>query len=255
VWRTLQANLGVKVSRASRLPVGKEIEAKLALREARGAWISFFKWSVLVYGVLPRLVLYGAGRRRLKRALNMEQFNQERFQSVCRRLTKLGTGFDFEKETSEPSSASKHHLSKGNLAGSALLLVPDDFDNTNSIAAMISQPLQESHQLKIDVALRLPAMPKEQATFLEGIKPAPESVLLLQESFVPPTEQYRRLIINMRQCLGPELPVRIILVGQIDGAGFQSPSPVNLQVWEEFVGRLVDPYLSCLPIHSPENKS
>ncbi len=195
----------------------KTAEAKN--QEAFEVWSSFFLWSSLVYGVLPRLGLWVAGRIRLRRAITSGGY--AKFDALWRRMTE-GVVVIAHPEEPEvptdprvPTSPSPAKPATSAQKRKSVLLVPGHLNNPELVESVRRQ--LQSERLAFEKTEALPSLPKERALFVESLANlsggSPARVLVLQQAFMPPNQAFERFVQEgLRGKLGNDVPVHIILI-------------------------------------------
>lgn len=211
--------------------------------EARMAWISFVNMSVLVYALIPRLVLLGLGRIRMRRLLAREDFGPERFSKLCRRLLHPGSGFTFDEDApkQQPPPGCAAPPEKQLPRKVNLLLIPKGV-SSKEINLAIAQAAKEEG-FAIDRTESFSPLPKEQEELFTRLAAAMrqevEAIFILQDFSLPFMASFERLHQRLRHHFCSETPIRVILVSTENDAQER-----NRSSWEPGIGRLRDPFLS-----------
>lgn len=188
-------------------------------QEAFVAWSSFLLWSSFVYGVLPRLGLWIAGKTRLRRAISSGGY--AKFDALWRRMTE---GIVVIAPPQEPevlidprvqTSPSPAKPATRTQKRESVLLVPGHLNDPELVESVRRQ--LQSERLAFEKTEALPSLPKERSLFVESFANRsggpPARVLVLQQAFMPPNQAFERFVQEgLRRKLGNDVPVHLILI-------------------------------------------
>lgn len=185
-------------------------------------WMRFFVLALLVWGVLPRLVLYYCCYRREKRALAGLDFQEGRHRSLWREMAKV------ERTVVKTSQAD----------GVVLLDVGGTGLAVEAVRPFLLQQLRVNpeavHQMGV-----LDASKEKEA--VAAMKEAERGVVIAVEgwSLSGPqmTENYRKV----RAAIGESKPIRFLVLGTVAGEGLQEVGETEMAEWVKFVDGLRDP--------------
>ena len=229
-------------------------------RAANVTWSSFLLLTSLVWGVLPRVGLYVAGKRDHRRALGAETFTQHRFEAPWSRMTRP----DVKIVRPITLGPDPKILGKGggieNLDKSEglrnILLVPSEI-SAEKLVERIRTALDHEYGLAVVETQRFPSLPNERAALLDQIgTPSAGAIelLLVQEAFMPPVRELLRFLSTCRGRF-PNASIRVILVGKTIGeCQWDPPSESDRSVWSEKITSLGDPRLSLVLLESLSEK-
>jgi hypothetical protein len=220
-------------------------------RTANDAWSSFLLLASLCWGVFPRLALYSAGRRALRKALTAETFTQHRFDDAWRRMTRPEVSIDHPTDRERPDEqlAQPGHSMEpllDNVGENCILLIPNELNATELIPRIRTSLTQETGSVPTAIQ-PFSDLPSERIALLERIGKEygqPAELLLLLQAFIPPTRALSEFLKQCRQQF-PKASLRIALIGKVRGqTGWDAPSGSDHFVWNNFITAAGDPRLS-----------
>ena len=223
------------------------------------SWWPFLCFSILVYGLLPRLILFIAGLYRQRRSLNQVDFTH----SACDRLlmrmqtphmeagnrdfsayqTTRDTITSAEKPMTEPPVNAIDAL------GNAIVCIPEEID-----IRVTDDTLNEriTHFLKLILLNRVRFImdPASDIDALEkiidrtGISLPSTRIVLLQEAWQPPIKETISWLKAFRKAIGEKTGFIVALIGKPSKSTiFTSPDNPDRIIWEQALDKLGDPYL------------
>ncbi len=225
------------------------------------SWWPFLCLCVAVYGLLPRLILYISGR--ITSALLLRHLS---FDAAAHRrlLHKMTTPRLTTTATVEPTTTQKQPLAKPadtpvvplTEGDQALVLVADEIfpdcpqeDFIRLVQRQIG--VQPKHFLAIDEP------DHDENHFFDEIRQALEpnidSVLILQEAWQPPIEEFFAFLDELREVIGKKILITIVLIGK--------PTPHTIltevrdqdyTIWQQKILSRGDAYLQCLRLLNPK---
>lgn len=229
---------------------------------ANETWSSFLLLTSLVWGVLPRVGLFLAGKRDHRRALAAETFTQHRFDDPWRRMTVKVGGFvrpERQEGTDQESAATGDSEKQPDEADGhrSILLVPAEI-GAQKLLALFHAALDHEHRLAVTETRMFPELPNERDALLDEFgTPSSAStmeLLLVQEAFMPPTRGLRRFL-SICRARFPKASIRLILIGKSHPeCQWDAPSESDRSVWSENITSLGDPRLSLVVLESPSEK-
>ncbi len=229
---------------------------------ANEAWSSFLLWTSIVWGVLPRVGLFLAGKRDHRRALAAETFTQHRFDDPWRRMTRreVVIGHPESRQDSADKSAETGDIpAKPDAANEhqSILLVPAEI-GAGKLLEIFRASLDHEHGLAVTETLEFPELPNKRDALLDefGTQASASTIelLLLQEAFMPPTRGLRRFLSTCRERF-PKASIRVILIGKANADfSWETPSESDQSVWSDNITSLGDPRLSLVLLKSPSEK-
>jgi len=214
------------------------------------SWWPFLCFSVLFYGLLPRLVLLISGTLVKRHLLARLRFDH----GACNRLVRAMTSPVFSTAGAPvaasgelPGEASPAAAGKaGHAHGGFVALIPEDIgadsDGLEAIAA---------RELSVQVTDRkiIGAGDVDDPAASEAIKairniPGFAGVLVLQEAWQPPIQENLMFLKQLRSRLGETAEIVVGLIGKPGPETvFTAPREENVRIWRQRVDALGDSYL------------
>lgn len=189
--------------------------------EVQKMW-PFLMMSVLVYGFLPRVMLWMWCLRKERGSLGALSFQAPRHRDLWRRLTKV-----------ERSLASK-----GPGDGVVLLDVGGTGVKIEQVREFLLRELRVNPQASFTAGVLDESREREA---LKAIEEAELGVVFLVEGWALSPKQIRALYDRVRAVGGEELPVNFLVLGELDEGDPGAPSEEDWQQWKAWVDSLQDP--------------
>ncbi len=232
------------------------------------SWWPFLCLALLCYGLLPRLLLFFLGWFRLHVLLAGLDFSHSRFRRVLRRMRtpSLATRAESRNRDSgqaawnrngqeaSPSPApadsaerADEQPEKPGLAGEQrlLLLVPADLEEQFSLPVFREHagPLLGDRKMDLRFFDDSDQALESVASFLRQV-PGVLDVLLLQESWLPPIRETLTFLASLRDLLGTDSELTLLLVGRPRADTMFTPVKTrDRQIWQTRLASLADPAL------------
>jgi hypothetical protein len=217
------------------------------------SWWPFLCLAVGVYGLLPRLFLCLAACMKGRSLLSGIKFNTAAQQQVLHRM--LTPRLSTASRTEIPPVAAKDEpkpvekISEPQISEQVVALIPDELFSECSeqeLSALVLKKLG----LGIDSCQRVDQDGEdEQQIFALWNEDPPkiDSLLLLQEAWQPPIEDFFYILRQLRLLLGPEVLFSILLIGK-PGAEtiFTEVREQDYTIWRQKIVALGDPYLQSV---------
>lgn len=203
--------------------------------QAASAWWPFLLMSLLVYGLLPRLLLAAAGEMALRLNLRKPRLDDAGSERLYLQLTRPQIGFQPAPQSPPDSLPDGIPLPSAlQPQGPVHLLRDPELDSPQLPAAV-------ARQLGVPVSgLQSPADPVP-------LPPAGGLAWLL-EAWQPPLQEHLATLQSLRQTLGPETDLLILLCGlPEDPETLAPPEPKDVRLWQAHLATLRDPRLGILP--------
>ena len=195
-------------------------------------WRSFFWFTVFVWGLLPRAVLYGVIFWQEKQMLQGLELQDPRHRDLWRQLTKV----------------ERTVIIEGPSDGVVLLDVGGlDFD-PKALRPFLLQTLRVNPEKTYAVGVL--DEEKEREAW-EAIKKAPCGVILLVEGWNLSPKQMQVLVERIRKEAGEDTVLRVLVLGD----GLEAPEEDDFEQWQAFVDTLRDPHLECVAYEDTAIKS
>ena len=219
------------------------------------SWWPFLCFSVLFYGLLPRLLLFLGAVAAQRTHLHSFDFRQGACEQLLLRMTtplistrgcRVDDAVAAAKEP-EPDYAGKDHAGadEPDARKNLLVMIPDDISDSfpqeeiesvvrNRFASSITQLVRINKDYETDADI--PAALKNSS------RPADTDILIIQEGWQPPIAEYIAFIRNLRQAIGPGPCIRLGLIGKpLPNTIFTPVQEVNLKIWTRRITALGDP--------------
>ncbi len=218
------------------------------------SWWPFLCFAVLVYGLLPRLLLFLAAVAVQMKMIGSLDFKQGMYEQLVQRMTTPrvttrgrqvdnGRGEDNESNVSPEKI---QHAAEGRVGTeNMLVMIPDDIYDSCSREELESVLNTGSAYVLRDV-IRINqdyASDREILAELPGREEMKNtSVLVIQEAWQPPIMEYIDFVQALRRKLGDNPCIRIGLIGKPQGKTIFTPvNKENLEVWNRTITAIGDP--------------
>ena len=217
------------------------------------SWWPFLCLSVAVYGLLPRVCLLMSGwltSRSLLRRLDFTTADHSRL--LNRMLTpRLSTESSMENrpDRQEDENEPLEEVVEAQVDGRVLALIPDElFDDCEreELAQLVRERLGQRIKrcLRVDQEVEeeqvLEEIGREQLT-------GADSLLLLQEAWQPPIEEFFFFLRRLRQLVGDKVLLSIVFIGKPGPETiFTAVGDQDYRIWRKKIDTLGDPYLQCI---------
>ena len=221
--------------------------AQPARAEVWAAWWPFLVASFLVYGLLPRLLLWGVGGWRVRGLLRAVAFDHE----ACVRLRERLRRPLVDGRTDDPDAAAGAGAHPPEVVGPMLELParvrvvrwagvplePDDCaDRIASGYGVMVESTQSAGGLELAADDRA----------LEALRGA-EGVFAIVEAWEAPGADYRDFLRALRSTIGERVPLWVLPCEvSVDGRP-TAVEPRHLSLWRRQLGELADPWLRVEP--------
>ncbi|CAK8721625.1 DUF2868 domain-containing protein [Candidatus Electronema halotolerans] len=225
------------------------------------SWWPFLCLSVLCYGLLPRLLLLTAGLFSQRKELARLDLQQGCFRQIIQRMrTPLITAAARGQEgraaaapLAELPSAAEPVASTS--AQPLAALIPEELFADcppEHLAAQVRR--RTGHQLGWTLPFwTLDKSEEEELAALKAAMAAEDSadVLVLQEAWQPPVQEFLAWLGLLRQTLGPQPLIILALLGKPEAETMLTPArPEHLRIWRQKVATISDPALQVIPLVS-----
>lgn len=233
------------------------------------SWWPFLVCAVLVYGLLPRCLLLVLGMVRQRQALEQLHFATLSIRPLLRRMTSpridthgLPDPAHQNDRRSPVADAPPVTVPITGLGPDTavsgergLLLVPDelydDCPQADAAELLRQTGCHTLHRLQYNGPEALgAAKPEELARALA--EHVPTALFLVQEAWQPPLKETEQMLHGLRQLIGPQIPIVILLIGR--------PTPQTIltqaeseqvEIWSRKVRAMGDPCLVVQPLVQP----
>ncbi len=218
------------------------------------SWWPFLCLSVAVYGLLPRVCLLVAGwltSRSLLRRLDFTTADQSRL--LHRMLTpRLSTESSLENrpDRQEDEDEPLEEIVEAPAGGLVLALIPDElFDDCSQ--SQLGQLVRDRLGQRIERCLRVNQEVAGETQVLEEIGreilAKADSLLLLQEAWQPPIEEFFYFLRRLRELVGGKVLFSIVFIGKPNPETiFTAVGDQDYRIWRKKIDTLGDPYLQCI---------
>lgn len=223
------------------------------------SWWPFLCLTVLVYGLLPRLLLFLGTVFYLRRQLRALDFRQGIYEQLLQRMTtplvttrgRTVHGDDAAATQSLPSVPAQAHAAAaaGIAARKLLVLIPDEIGDACS-PEEIETVVNRSGRYGIEGIIRTGqdyAADREMLANLQNRKRMAETdILLIQEAWQPPIMEYIDFIKQLRQAVGNGPCIRIGLIGKpLPDSIFTPATEDSRKIWTRKIAAIGDPCIFC----------
>ena len=240
------------------------------------SWWPFLCLSVLFYGLLPRLVLLLSGLFQQRRDLRQLRFDHGKCRQVLHRMKTPVVSTVALAEKIELSGVAEQVPSASMMPPEEMHPSGQDIESAQAgrknksvavIAALIPDELVEDFpfpelknmilkRLGYQIVLQQPFWTLDQtedqelATVNEKMeKEKCEDVLLLQEAWQPPIQEFFSLLKRVRNMLGEQATIFVVLIGKPAPETMLTPvDRKNLQIWQQKMSVLADPGLQLIEL-------
>jgi len=218
------------------------------------SWWPFLCFSVLVYGLLPRLLFFAGGFVLQQQKLSTIKFRQGDYEQLLLRMTSplvTTRGSDPESCDSSPEEEESAYNGNGTAADinaitrNLLVLVPGDIYDACT-EGEIQAAVQQRFNTLVTKTIRIEEEYETDLSILTGLKnnidPANTDILLIQEAWQPPITEYLNFIKNLRIDIGHGPCLRIGLTGKpMPGRIFTPIQEENRKIWARKITAIGDP--------------
>jgi hypothetical protein len=194
----------------------------------------FLMMSLFVYGMLPRVLMWIGCVWKERRALAVVPFQAPRHRELWRRLTKV-----------EQTVASE-----GQADGVVLLDVGGTEVPTEKLRGFLLRELRVNPEARFTAAV-LDGEGEREA--MEAIRKAELGVVFLVEGWALSPQQMRVLHARVRSVGGAEIPVHMLVMGELRGGELSAPDGEEWSQWRAFVDSLRDPATEAVAYREPAN--
>jgi hypothetical protein len=210
-----------------------------------GAWWPFLAASLTFYGLLPRAVLLVVSGLRASRLVARLPFDDLEISRVVGRLTAP------DVQTRSPDREAPAPSWPGT--------APDAADSADAgcercvtvlwrdVPAGPTLDSALARRLRCDVRAAEVAGGRdydERRVDWGRVTSGAEAAIVVAEGWEPPDRSVLRLLRSLRDALGPRRPIRVVLLGPVDGARITPAATTDVQLWREGLARLADPFVS-----------
>lgn len=225
------------------------------------SWWPFLVMCVLVYGLLPRLLLFISGMILLRRSEAGQMFNHADCDRLVRRLiTQDRPDAPAAVPMIQPGDEKPvrvNDVSSTKEAG-VIALVPDEVAY-DGIEADLGQRIRQILGLDMTCCYSISMDEESDFPLLKATAPpggedpaCGSGIVLVQEAWQPPILQTLEYIRNLRRAVSTETPLIIALVGKPEGSTVLTPpDPLHRSVWAMKIETLADPFLQLLSLVTP----
>ena len=225
------------------------------------SWWPFLCFSVLFYGLLPRLLFFLAGVAAQRRHLGALDFRQGTYEQLLLRMTTPSVstrGLSVEAAAAakapDPVYSGKDQAAADDrrIGRNLLVMIPDDISAACS-RAEIESAVKNRFVCDITEIVRINEDSEADTEILASLKNnrqlAEADILLIQEAWQPPILEYINFIKNLRQAAGPDPCIRIGLIGRpVADTIFTPVKDVNLKIWTRKITAIGDPCIYAVAL-------
>ena len=216
------------------------------------SWWPFLCFSLLFYGLLPRLLLFLGAAAAQHRYLGALDFRQGVYEQLLLRMTTPlvsihGLKVDSETKEQENDYAGINQAAVNDKSAgkNLLVMIPDDiFDSCsreeitsavkNRFVSVVTEIIRINQDYETDTKIL--------TNLKNSILPGETDILLIQEAWQPPIVEYIHFIKNLRQAIGAGPCIRIGLIGKPQPSTIFTPvKDENRKIWTRKITALGDP--------------
>lgn len=223
------------------------------------SWWPFLVLCLLVYGLLPRIILYAAALIIQRRCLNRLSF---RHPPCLNLLQRMQTPTVSTQAAPEPGPPAAEPVSETVAADEMpaqpmrdrrmVVLIPEDL--APAFAAAEPLRLLDQHGFSHGGTIRFMENYDKDREVLNDLRQrdwtGDGGILILMESWMPPLIAFLSFLGEIRQAIGPNVPILIELLGRPDTAAATPVIPEgDWLVWTRKISALGDPFLDIAPAH------
>jgi len=218
------------------------------------SWWPFLCLCVTVYGLLPRLLLYGGGRIMLRYLLKTFRFDSARHQRLLLRMqTPILSTSEAEHQTPEQPfdepgnrpAREQHPLPAQKYT--AVLLVPEEIADEYPIDALCARIGRETGYTITKTIFCDPYDPNIRADM--PLAEAAQTVMILQEAWQPPINELFTFLHRLRELAGQKTLLTLFLIGKPEPeAPLAPPREQDYAIWRQKLSALGDPRLDVLSL-------
>jgi hypothetical protein len=237
-WRWLEAAVPSReLVSASRYFPGRSYDPDLL-----GDWWPFLVAALVTYGLVPRVVLATYAAYRARAARRALAFDHGECAALCDRLagraSLWGHGDGFGTTVGAAATADGAGVCALPAAGTVVraLRWADAAVSRAEVERLVRARLGWQLDSLDDVGGNEDATEQQR---LQRLGADERPVLVVAESFEPPSKSVQRLLRSVRRSVGTHVPVVVGLFGGRDAA----PRPDDVRIWRERVAALGDPWL------------
>ncbi|MBU0908274.1 MAG: DUF2868 domain-containing protein [Proteobacteria bacterium] len=230
------------------------------------SWWPFLCLAVLVYGLLPRLVLFLGAAFAQRRYLGLLDFRQGTYEQLLQRMTtplvttRGKTATDAGVAGKEPGPAPHTKVQSaadGKILGKILLVMIPDEIYDSCLREEIQSVVNRGSLYATQEIIRINQDYAADRQMLDGMQNRPRmgqtDILIIQEAWQPPIMEYIDFIKQLRQAVGYGPCIRIGLIGKPrPDTIFTQVKDENMKIWAQKITAMGDPgiYAEGLVTHA-----
>ena len=237
------------------------------------SWWPFLCLALLFYGLIPRLILFIAGRFRLTRSLDSLDFNADDFREIIRRMLVPGlacAGHSRETDITGGQEATIKCEMTGNYkAGSvcgtlhnktapcnrALVLIPEELMNnmqSDILSGLLEQRTGLKQQGLVPVDDACDYANESCGEKLRGMLSADsdiDALVCIREAWQPPIEETLAFFRNLRIIAGSGRRIIVAMVGMpLKDTMFTPSDKEDMNIWQQKLKAIGDPNLKIMEL-------
>lgn len=244
----------------------KEGAARLATGDLV-SWWPFLCFSLLFYGLLPRLALLLVGILCRERAMRRIDFSSSECDRLMQRMLAPVMAAEARPyiplQTPPATQSAEDRIPPpieepgGGALGKALALIPEDMAGRcppdafkDRIQEVLGLEMARWMACEMDADVDMAKVGTALSEMVEaGHEPSALRILVLQEAWQPPIRETLSWLTALRRTIGNTTGVIIGLVGKpAANAALTSPDDTSRMIWEQAANRLGDPFLRTEPL-------
>jgi hypothetical protein len=218
------------------------------------SWWPFLCFSVLFYGLLPRLLLFLGAAAAQRRHLGALDFRQGAYEQLLLRMTtplvstrglRVDAAGSAVKEAEADNGGNVQAADDRSVGKNLLVMIPDDIYSAcsqheiesavkNRFAAAVTEIVRINEDSETDTEIL--------ANLQNSRRLEETDILLIQEAWQPPILEYLDFIKSLRQAIGPGPSIRIGLIGKpLANTIFTPVKDANRKIWARKITAIGDP--------------
>ena len=227
-------------------------------------WASLWPFllaSLLVYGLIPRLLTWLFSDYQVRRALRTARLDHFDFRRLVSRLrrplissqaAKLNDDGDNDGDGAKQqgnTGRAGRCTALGDLAGESypvLKWAGVDIDQPR-LAGLLQQRFG-AQVARLDVVGQMDQRSDEQAFARLGDGVAPKEVIVIVEAWEPPVADYIDFIRRLRGILGDGRMIDVLLYHRNNDGGIAIPEASDVEIWQGTLAAMGDPWLAVEPL-------
>ena len=218
------------------------------------SWWPFLCLCVAVYGLLPRLVLYCSGRFTCNLLLHRLKFDSAAHRQVLHRMLtpRLSTTVTPDQPETQQRKTIKPEERKNVVSAGkqCLILIPEEIF-TDCPRKELAEVIKQQLGMEPGKYLSFDSPDVDEAglssTIEQTLDPTIDSLVILQEAWQPPIEEFFSFIDQLRVITGKKILITIALIGKpASHTIFTRVRDQDYAIWQQRIVAKGDPYMQSI---------